>query len=163
MDLTPQPKTPAAIVDASLIIGFCTKEPNKYGIAKATLDEYDNDGRQLFAPSVLIGEVLHVLCRKLKDNSLDAAGHASALSSFIAIMSGISPPPTGDASLIPLAEQFRGALTCQRSNDAFYLALAEQLNADRKTELATFDAGMKSQANAYASTVDVKVLPVLRS
>jgi len=43
------------------------------------------------------------------------------------------------------------------------LALAEQLNADRKTELATFDAGMKSQANAYASTVDVKVLPVLRS
>jgi hypothetical protein len=82
MDLTSQPKTPAAIVDASLLIGFCTKEPNKYGIAKAKLDEYDNDGRQLFAPSVLIGEVLHVLCRKLKDNSLDAAGHASALRAY---------------------------------------------------------------------------------
>ena len=158
----PVSKPPAAVVDACFIIGFCAKEVDKYSAAKAKLEEYANDGWQLFAPGVLVGEVLYVLCRKLQDGVIDSVGYNQAITTFIALMNGVCPPPFGDASLIRRAEQIRSGYGCARANDALYLALAEQLKSDRHTKLATFDAAMKNHAVANAPSVDVDVLTVLK-
>jgi predicted nucleic acid-binding protein len=161
---TTEKMPPAAVVDACFVIGLCAKEDNKYTAAKAKLDDYANKGWQLFAPGILIGEVLFVLCRKLNDESaLDSAEYALALSSFIALMNEIKPPPKGDSSLIQRADQIRNSYGCSRANDAIYLALAEQLTTDRKVELVTFDGGMKNHALKNTPSVDIALLPVLKS
>ena len=157
---TPASKQPAAIIDASFMIGLCANEPNKYAVAKAKLDLYHADGWELFTPGIAIGEVLYVLCKKLKDNTLDLTQHANAVRRFVSMMASIKPPPTGDASLIDRAEQIRSSYGCARANDAFYIALAEQLAIDRPSTLITFDADMAKQAKANAVTVVVEVLPV---
>lgn len=153
-------KQPAAVIDASVLIGFCAKEPGKFEAARSKIQECLNRGWRLFAPGVLIAEVLHVLCRKQQESVLDSSGYSDAMAVFAGMMSAIEPPPLGDALLIARAEQIRGTFSCNRSNDSIYLALAEQLGTDRTAALVTFDARMKSQAEANAASVIVEVLTV---
>jgi predicted nucleic acid-binding protein len=161
MATPPTTKPPAAVVDASVIVGFCANEPDKYTAAKAKFEDYARAGYELFAPGVAIAEVLFALCKKLKENVLDAADYADALRVFNLLMANIKPPPNGDASLIVRAEQIRASRGCSRANDALYLALAEQIMAERRAEVVTFDGNMKAHASAYVSAVNVELLSIV--
>jgi predicted nucleic acid-binding protein len=159
MTVSPASNPPSAVLDASLIIGFCAREADKYAVAKSKLDDYTARGFRLYAPGIVVGEVLFVLCGKLKDGSLTAAEHLQATNSFAVLMSAIDHPPRGDGSLVDRAEQIRATYGCSRANDAIYLALTEQLAANGQAELVTFDAGMRNQAQANAPIVNVQVIP----
>jgi predicted nucleic acid-binding protein len=160
MELGKTLRQPAAVVDASFVIGYCAKENNKYAQAKAKLEQYLNDGWQLFAPGVMVGEVLYALCRKVQEATLTAAEHAVAVGNFELLMNEIYPPPQGDSSLVARAESIRHPFGCARTNDSIYLALAEQLQDDRHAEVVTFDDGFQNHARANASTVRVEILPM---
>lgn len=155
-----QINSPAVVLDASLVIGLCAKESNKYAAAKAQLETYAQDGWELFAPGVLIGEVLYVLCKKRIEGLLDVSGYASAIASFTALARAIKPPPNGDLSLIDRAEAIRGAYGCSKTADAVYLALAEELKASRQAEFVTFDYKIKNQAKANSLDGLLKILPM---
>ncbi len=162
MDVTPTAKPPAVVVDASVIVGLCANEPDKYSAARAKFEEYAAAGCELFAPGVAIAEVLYALCRKLQENVFDLTDYLNAVTLFDSLMVDIKPSPKGDASLILRAEQIRASRGCSRANDALYLALAEQMMADRKAEVVTFDGKMKTHASAHAAGVAVQLLPILK-
>jgi len=147
-------------VDACWVIGLCAKEQNKYEAARKRLEEYAREGWQLFAPGVLVGEVLFVLCRKLHEGSIDSANHAAAVAAFAALMQRIQPPPDGEWSLINRANSIRQNYGCSRMNDAIYLALVEQLGSLRPAELITFDANLENHAKANGLEAFLNVLPV---
>ncbi len=154
-------KPPSAVVDASLVVGFCAREADKYGNAKARLEFYALNGWQLFAPGVLTGEVIYVLCAKLQKGEITQAEHDQAVQDFTDLMAVVNPPPRGEASLVLRAEQIRLSYGCSRANDSFYLALAEQLRVDGEAEVATFDSGMKNQAQSNSPTVAIELLPFI--
>lgn len=160
MDLPQIAKPPAAVLDASIVIGYCAREANKFTTAKDVLERYAIDGWRFYAPAVLIAEVLFVLCTKRQNAVLSEVEHADAVSDFVALMGGIESPPLGEAALIPRAEAIRNGYGCSRASDSIYLALAEQLAKDRQVEVITFDEGWENQARSNAPTVDVKVLAV---
>lgn len=162
MDVTPTAKPPAVVVDASVIVGLCANEPDNYSAARAKFEEYAAAGCELFAPGVAIAEVLYALCRKLQENVFDLTDYLNAVTLFDSLMVDIKPSPKGDASLILRAEQIRASRGCSRANDALYLALAEQMMADRKAEVVTFDGKMKTHASAHAAGVAVQLLPILK-
>jgi predicted nucleic acid-binding protein len=145
-------------VDANFIIGFCAREPDKHAIARAELARFATDGAQVYAPGVLVSESLFVLCKKLERGDLNATEYAAAVRSLAALMRAIEPPPNGEASLITRAEQIRHGRSCLRTTDAIYIALAEELARIGTAELVTFDHGLRSQANAEAPTVTVRLL-----
>lgn len=153
-------KPPATIVDASFVVALCAKEFNKYATAKAKLQQCAIDGCELFAPGLLINEVMFALCNKRQSSSISQHEYIQAVQSFVALMRSINPPLLGDPSLISRADQIRGIMGCSHTADAFYLALAEQLQSDRATTVVTFDVGMESQAKANAANVQVDLLPI---
>lgn len=160
MAIAPATKSPAVVLDACVVIGFCAKEHDKYAVAAAQLSAYAIAGWQMFAPGALISEVLYVFCKKIEEGSLDPADRSAVVADFVALASQIQPPPHGDASLIARADAIRGTYGCARASDAIYLALAEELRADRQTELATFDAKMENHARANSLDDILKILPV---
>jgi predicted nucleic acid-binding protein len=153
-------KPPATVVDASFVVGLCAKEANKHATAKAKLAQCAVDGAELFAPGLLVNEVMYALCNQRQSNVLGHQEYVLAMQSFIALMRNINPPPLGDASLITRADQILNSMGCSHTADSFYLALAEQLQASRTTTVVTFDEGMDAHAKATAATVQVELLPV---
>jgi predicted nucleic acid-binding protein len=153
------PSPPLVVVDASMAIALCAKEADKLVNAEARIKEYAIKGAKFFAPGVIVAECLYVFCRKLQDGVLTTAQHASAIQAFIALMTAIQPPPTGDKCLIRRAEEIRGTLGCSRSADGIYLALAEELAKSSVAEIVTFDNGMRTQATLGALSPHVEVVP----
>ncbi len=115
-------------------------------------------GSAFYAPGVIVGECLFVLCKKCEDKALSTAEHAAAVSDLATYMGMILPPPQGDRSLIARAEQLRNVYGCSRSADGLYLALTEELAGAGPAELLTFDAGIESQARTNAPSVVVRLL-----
>jgi len=151
-------KSNSVVLDASVVIAFCAKEPVGYPKAKAELERYANDGWNFFAPGVLISEALFVFCKKLAVGSLSPTEHMQAVQSLFALMNGVLPPPKGEASLIPRAEEIRAGYHCKHSSDGIYLALAEELAKTGTAEIVTFDVDMEKQALKNAPSVIVKRL-----
>lgn len=156
----PASNVSAAVLDASFLVGFCAKESNKFTPIKTRLDFYAANGWVLFAPGVVVGEVMYVLCKKRAEQGMPEKDYRAAVDVFVALMKDIHPPPDGEAALIGRAEQIQDGYGCSRMSDAFYLALAERLQVRGRAELATTDAGMKKQAEAKTPTVTVELLPV---
>jgi predicted nucleic acid-binding protein len=150
-------ETSPVTVDANIAIALSCKERDKYDEALQVLTKYAEEGRKFYAPGVLIGEVLFVLCKKLMENLLSNDEHSAAILEFVSLMDMISPPPDGDRSIISRAEQIRGNYGCARSADGLYIALAEQLANDKSADLLTYDAGMVNQAKSI-SVVHVNLL-----
>jgi predicted nucleic acid-binding protein len=148
----------SVVIDASVAIALCAKEQDKFANADTKINEYATNGHQFFAPGVIVAECLYVFCKKLRDGVITAAEHASAVQAFVALMQAINPPPSGDNALINRAEEIRGTLSCNRSADGIYLALAEELGKMTNTEVITFDSAMKSQATASSMGLNVIVL-----
>jgi predicted nucleic acid-binding protein len=158
--MTPmQPSNPSFVtLDASFVVAYCAKEPNRDVKAKAQIVQYANAGKQLYAPGTLVAEVLFAFCRKLAAGDLTPVEHTAALKSFETIMQVVLPPPHGEPALIARADQIRGSYSCSRSADGIYLALAEALAQHGLSELVTFDQGMVNQAAAAAPNVSVTLL-----
>ena len=146
------------VLDASVLVGLCAKEPGKIAVILAILHQYSAEGALLYAPHLIIMEVLYVLCKQVHEGALSAAEHATAIIQLQLFITRVQPPPNGDASLIARAEEIRQGYGCSHSADSMYIALAEQLAALGPAELLTFDAGQKTQAQAMAPTVTVNLL-----
>src|SRR5437660_5448282 len=95
------------VVDASFAIAFCAREKGRFDKAEAYLKQHAQAGSTFFAPGVIVGEVLFVLCPKLSQGDLTQQEHVAAVQDFERFMSGVSPPPRGDKSLILRADQLR--------------------------------------------------------
>ena len=154
------PLDSSAVLDASFLVAFAANEIDKGATAEAELDRCTAAGMRFYAPGVAFAESLYVLCQKRLSGELTPPEYEIALERFVEITTGISPPPSDDATLVPRSIEIGEGYGCSRTNDLFYIALAEELTAAGPTEIITFDAGMKKQANAKAPTVAVRLLTV---
>lgn len=160
-----QPSNPASthagavVLDANVLIALCAREQDKLVTAEAALLAYAAKGWLFYAPGVILGEVLYILCGKLQSGLLDATTHQEAIENLRDQMNAILPPPHGEVSLVMRAEEIRNGYGCSRSADGLYIALAEALTQTGPVELLTFDSGIVNQAARNAPTVKVNLLP----
>lgn len=150
----------AVVPDANILIALSSKEKLTFQIAEKAFNKYVRDGWNFFAPNIIVAEVLYVLCGKLSDGILTTREHAKAVAFFTDLMSAVSPPENGEASLIKRAEEIRQSYGCSRASDSLYIALAEELTKSRPTELLTFDKGFVNQAAKKAPTVQINLLTI---
>lgn len=150
----------AVVPDANVLIALCARENDKLRTAETALDDYTNQGYEFFAPSVLVAEVIFVLCQKLADGSLTKLQYEKAIKAFEYYLNFISLSPNGEASLLKRAVEIREGYGCSRSSDGLYLALAEELAKIYDTEIVTFDKGFINQAAKNAPTVKVNLLNI---
>lgn len=149
----------AVVIDANILISICSKEPSE-ATARTALANYTARNWAFYAPSVILTEVLFALCRRLQAGAIDAATHQKAVETFhLSFLPGISPPPNGDAALLPRAEEIRRGYSCLHSADGFYLALTEELAKSGAAEFLTFDKRTVNVAANNAPTVKVNLLP----
>lgn len=158
MATTPPIEPRALVIDSNVLIAIYAREQNRLSQAKSALSDYANHGWAFYAPGVIVGEVLFVLCGKLQKGELSAADDEKAIADFADQMTAVLPPPAGEASLVLRAEQVRSGYGCSHSADGLYLALAEELARTTTTELLTFDQGLAKQAAKNAPTVKVNLL-----
>lgn len=150
----------AVIPDANVLIALCAKETDKLQTAETALEEYTNQGYEFFAPSVLVAEVIFILCQKLAGGLLSQLEYDEAIDVFADYLKGIIFTPNGEASLLKRAVEIREGYGCSRSSDGLYIALAEELAKTYDTEIVTFDQGFINQAAKHAATVKVNLLTV---
>lgn len=117
----------AVVPDANVLIALCARENDKLQTAQTAVDDYTNQGYEFFAPSVLVAEVIFVLCQKLADGALTQPKYEKAIKAFEYYLNFISLSPNGEASLLKRAIEIREGYGCSRSSDGLYIALAEEL------------------------------------
>lgn len=156
--MNPRSDPAGVVVDASVLIARCAREPGRYEVARVALDGISERGIAMHAPALAVMECVFGLCRKAALGSLSPTEHAEALQSLEEAMELVEPPEGGDASLIVAAERIRNGYGCSRSADSFYIALAERLLAEGAVEILTFDAALASHAAATCPAVAVTVL-----
>ncbi len=117
----------AVVPDANVLIALCARENDKLQTAQTAVDDYTNQGYEFFAPSVLVAEVIFVLCQKLADSALTQPEYEKAIKAFEYYLNFISLSPNGEASLLKRAIEIREGYGCSRSSDGLYIALAEEL------------------------------------
>ena len=149
----------AVVLDANVLIAICAREQDKLLTAETALAAYTANGWLFYAPGVILGEVLYILCGKLQNGLLDATAHQEAIENLQDQMNAILAPPSGEAALIARAEEIRSSYGCSRSADGLYIALAEELAQTGAAELLTFDTGIVNQVARNAPTVTVNLLP----
>jgi len=147
-----------AVIDANILIGLCARELDKYDKIMLELSAYLTQQRRMFAPQVIVMEVLYVLCNKNKSGALTDAEHSIALKEFFDIMELVEAQTGGDFALAKRAEEIRQGRGCSHSADGLYLALAEELSTLGAVELLTFDQGQAAQATAILPQITVKLL-----
>lgn len=158
MALAPTSSVGSVVVDANVLIAICAREKDKVSKAETALKDCAARGCVFYAPGLIIGEVLYVLCGKLQNGILTVAEHDKAVRSFQTQMNAILPPPAGDAALITRADEIRNGYGCSRSADSVYLALAEELAQSGDIEFLTFDEDLHKQAAKNAPSVKMNLL-----
>jgi len=148
---------PSVTLDASFVIAFCAQETGRHQQVRAEIEKYASLGYSFHAPSVIVSESMFVFCRKLADGKITATQYAQAVACFNAFMRAVLPPASGDRLFITTIDRLRASYGCPRTNDSFYLALAEDIAALGSPDLLTFDSDMDAQAKANAPTVNVRV------
>jgi predicted nucleic acid-binding protein len=137
---------------------FGAKE-SKQSKAEKALEKYANDGWEFYAPSIIVAEVLYILCQKHhQGGTLTNKAYEEAVDNFQDQMKAITT--VSDATLIQRAFEIQQSYGCSRSADSIYIALAEHLAKSNTVEIVTFDGGLVNQAAKNAPTVKVNVLPV---
>lgn len=53
----------AVVPDANVLIALCAKENDKLQTAENAFNDYISQGYEFFAPSVLVAEVIFILCK----------------------------------------------------------------------------------------------------
>lgn len=153
-------KKGAVVIDANVSIAICAKEQNMRATAENALADYSAKGWAFYAPSIIVSEVMYVLCQKLQDGLLTPALYEKAVENFRDQAINLLPPPSGEASLIKRAKEIRQGYGCSCSSDSLYIALAEELAISGNAEILTFDKGFINQVANSAPTVNVNLLPV---
>jgi predicted nucleic acid-binding protein len=148
----------ALILDANIVIALSCVEPGRDVLVMAEVRSFAQLGYRLYAPGVVIGETLYVLCGKLNSGSLTPGDYSTAVEAFRRTMANVLPPPNGDAALIERAEQISSGYGCSRSADGIYIALAEELTRILPTVLLTFDKELPKQASNKGPSVTAKLL-----
>lgn len=148
----------ALVIDANVAIAICAREAQKYAQARAELQNYSSQGYFWYAPGVIVSETLHALCRKEQESLTTPQEYAQSVSDFQVFMRSVFPPPTSEASLVLRADQICDGYGCNRSADALYIALAEELSQTYTTRLLTFDQGVPNQAAHHAPLVTIHLL-----
>ena len=69
----------AVVPDANVLIALCAREKDKLKTAETAFDDYIAKGYDFFAPSILVAEVIYVLCQKLSDGSLTQPEYEKAI------------------------------------------------------------------------------------
>lgn len=156
--MNPMNKLFAVIPDANVLIALCAKEKDKLQTAEAAFKNYINKGYEFFAPSVLVAEVIFILCQKFAGGSLTQPEYEKSITAFKYYLNFISLSPNGEASLLDRAVEIRDGYGCSRSSDGLYLALAEELAKTYDTEIVTFDKGFINQSIKNVPTVKVNLL-----
>jgi predicted nucleic acid-binding protein len=139
----------AVVPDANVLIAPCAKETDKLQTAETAFEEYTLQGYEFFAPSILVAEVIFVLCQKLAGGLLSQLESDEAIDVFTDYLKGITPAPNGEASLLKRAVEIRDGYGCSRSSE---------LATTYDTEIVTFDKGFINQAAKNAPTVKVNLL-----
>lgn len=129
------------VIDASILVSICSKEPSCQ-TAEDALDDYAAKNWAFYAPGAILTEVLFILCRKRQDGLLTEAEHEEAVKNFNDYMQGIRPSPQGDIRFILRNEEIRKGYSCLHSADAFYIALAEDWAKSGPAEYLTFDTAV---------------------
>ncbi|MEK7830119.1 MAG: hypothetical protein AAB401_03490, partial [Acidobacteriota bacterium] len=93
-----QPSNNIVVVDASVMIAICAKEHDKQVTAKEALEDYVARGWAFYAPSVIVAEVMYILCLKLQDGLLTPALYEKAVENFHNQVINFLSPPNGEAS-----------------------------------------------------------------
>lgn len=150
----------AVVPDANVMIALCAKEKDKLQTAENAFKNYTKLGYEFYAPSILVAEVIFVLCQKLADGSLTQPEYDKAIDIFGDYLKGIELSPNGEASLLKRAVEIRRSYGCSRSSDGLYLALAEELGSTFNTEIVTFDKGFINQSAKNAPTVKINLLKI---
>lgn len=158
--MSPSSLPNAVVPDANVLVAICSKEALTFQIAKNEFDQYVRDGWEFFAPNIIVAEVLYVLCGKLANGILTGQEHEKAVEFYMDLMTAVSAPENGEASLIKRAEEIRESYGCSRASDSLYIALAEDLAKTRQTEILTFDKGFINQATKNAPTVQINLLTI---
>lgn len=108
-----QPSSASAVViDASILISLCTKEPLTFAQSNTAFNDYGQKGWTYYAPNVIVAEVMFVICRKLQDGQLTEIEHAESIEFLQDYLTLITLPNGGDASLLPRAEEVRSGYGC---------------------------------------------------
>ena len=157
--MTPTTKASAVVIDANVLLAICAREKDKYQTAKDAIEDYAANGWTFYAPSVIVAEVLYVLCNKHQNHLLTDTEYQEAIEGFREQMSAILSAPDGEASLIVRAVEIRSSYGCSRSSDSIYIALAEELERTFAVEFLTFDKALTNQVTKNAPSVRVNVLP----
>ena len=147
----------AIVIDANVLIAVCARERDRLAAAEAAINDYAAKGYLFYAPNVIVGEVLFVLCKKLQDGSLTRMDYDDAMESFAEQMRVILPLPSGEASLIARAKEIRSGYGCSRSSDSLYIALTEELTRSGPAEFLTFDGDTVNQIARNAPTLKVNL------
>lgn len=147
----------AVVIDANILIALCAKEPTEVTV-RAELANYTNKNWAFYAPSLILSEVLFVLCKKAQNGIIDTATYKKAVEDFTDLMSAVLSPPKGDLALLVRAEEIRGGYSCLHSGDGFYLALTEELAQTEDAEFLTLDQGTVNVAAKNAPSVKVNLL-----
>ncbi len=150
----------AVVPDANVLTALCARETDKLQTAETAFDNYIVKGYEFFAPSVLVAEVIFVLCQKLADGSLTQIEYEKSVKAFKFYLGFTSLSPNGEASLLDRAVEIRKGYGCSRSSDSLYIALAEELTTNYDTEIVTFDKGFINQSAKNAPTVKVNLLKI---
>ena len=100
----------SVVIGARFAVALCAKEPGRYDPAKKYLAGHALAGSQLFAPGVILAEVLFAFCRQQEEGRLTPAEYAQAVTNFNSFMSTVLPPAGGDKSLVLRAEQADGTV-----------------------------------------------------
>lgn len=148
----------AVVPDANVLIAVCARENDKLRTAETAFDDYTNQGYEFFAPSVLVAEVIFILCQKCAGGLLTQPEYEKAIKAFEYYLNFISLSPNGEASLLKRAVEIREGYGCSRSSDGLYLALAEELAQTYDTEIVTFDKGFVNQSVKHTPTVKINLL-----
>lgn len=150
----------AVVCDANVLLAICSKEEATCRQAENALENYAKAGTEFFAPNLVVGEVLYVLCRKLAEGILTESEHKLSVESFEQMMAAISTPEKGDDSLIKRSVEIREPYGCSRTADSVYIAFAEQISHSRTVEILTFDEGLSKHASKTVPMIPVNLLPV---
>jgi predicted nucleic acid-binding protein len=150
----------AVVIDANVLIAICAKEKGKNQTAQNAFNNYAKQGFDFFAPSVIVAEVMFILCQKQNDGSLSQIEYDESIETLKDLMTIISAVPNGEASLIDRANQIRNSYGCSRSSDSIYIALAEELSKTYASEILTFDKGFVNQVAKTTKNVKINLLPI---
>jgi predicted nucleic acid-binding protein len=141
-----------------VLVALCAKEPHRYETAHSALADRIGQGCTLYAPHLIVMEVLYVLCRRRESGALTPGDHDDAVANLVSAMSAVVLPAQGDVVFVERAEELREGYGCSRSADSLYLALAESLAREGAVELLTYDGGLRTQAARWVPSLAVTVL-----